>query len=176
MNATNNKVKCQCTKCSNCPEGFKWIAKKTANTHKRIDKVGEVLRQRRFENTFEQPTMSTERSTFEEFDIDADMDEEMTNDQQLEYLLVLYLVLFQAKHLSFEAGEDLLAFLSFFVRALGQGMEIPTKISTARNMINYSSASSGVSRFLVCSLCRSVGSYFALLVEYSEIFDFMERN
>ncbi|EIE76489.1 hypothetical protein RO3G_01193 [Rhizopus delemar RA 99-880] len=35
-------------------------------------------------------------------------------------------------------------------------MEIPTKISTARNMVNYSSASSGVSRFLVCSLCRSV--------------------
>ena len=41
MNATNNKVKCQFTKCSNCPEGFKMIAKKTANTHKRIDKVGE---------------------------------------------------------------------------------------------------------------------------------------
>ncbi|KAG1535650.1 hypothetical protein G6F49_013131 [Rhizopus delemar] len=55
-----------------------------------------------------------------------------------------------------EAGEDLLAFLSFFVRALGHGMEIPTKISTARTMVNYSSASSGVSRFLVCSLCRSV--------------------
>ncbi|KAG1485033.1 hypothetical protein G6F53_014005 [Rhizopus delemar] len=80
----------------------------------------------------------------------------MTNDQQLAYLLVLYLVLFQAKHLSVEAGEDLLAFLSFFVRALGHGMEIPTKISTARTMVNYSSASSGVSRFLVCSLCRSV--------------------
>ncbi|KAG1128762.1 hypothetical protein G6F37_014176 [Rhizopus arrhizus] len=77
----------------------------------------------------------------------------MTNDQQLEYLLVLYLVLFQAKHLSVEAGEELLAFLSFFVRALGHGMEIPTKISTARAMVNYSSASSGVSRFLVCSLC-----------------------
>lgn len=84
------------------------------------------------------------------------MEEEMTNDQQLEYLLVLYLVLFQAKHLSVEAGEELLAFLSFFVRALGHGMEIPTKISTARAMVNYSSASSGVSRFLVCSLCRSV--------------------
>ncbi|EIE82599.1 hypothetical protein RO3G_07304 [Rhizopus delemar RA 99-880] len=84
------------------------------------------------------------------------MDEEMTNDQQLAYLLVLYLVLFQAKHLSVEAGEDLLAFLSFFVRALGHGMEIPTKISTARTMVNYSSASTGVSRFLVCSLCRSV--------------------
>ncbi|KAG0774527.1 hypothetical protein G6F21_014144 [Rhizopus arrhizus] len=114
------------------------IAKKTANTHKRIDKVGEVLRQRRLENIFEQPTSSTERSTFEEFDLDADMDvdmeEEMTNDQQLEYLLVLYLVLFQAKHLSVEAGEELLAFLSFFVRALGHGMEIPTKISTARAM------------------------------------------
>ncbi|KAG1176961.1 hypothetical protein G6F35_016429 [Rhizopus arrhizus] len=136
------------------------IAKRTANLHKRIDKVGEVLRQRRSENTFEQPSTSTERSTFEEFDLDADMDvdmeEEMTNDQQLEYLLVLYLVLFQAKHLSVEAGEELLAFLSFFVRALGHGMEIPTKISTARAMVNYSSASSGVSRFLVCSLCRSV--------------------
>ncbi|EIE77528.1 hypothetical protein RO3G_02232 [Rhizopus delemar RA 99-880] len=84
------------------------------------------------------------------------MDEEMTNDQQLAYLLVLYLVLFQAKYLSVEAGEDLLAFLSFFVRALSHGMEIPTKISTARTMVNYFSASSGVSRFLVCSLCRSV--------------------
>ncbi|KAG0862312.1 hypothetical protein G6F16_012628 [Rhizopus arrhizus] len=135
------------------------IAKKTANTHKRIDKVGEVLRQRRLENIFEQPTSSTERSTFEEFDLDADMDvdmeEEMTNDQQLEYLLVLYLVLFQAKHLSVEAGEELLAFLSFFVRALGHGLEIPT-ISTARALVNYSSASSGASRFLVCSLCRNI--------------------
>ncbi|KAG1362998.1 hypothetical protein G6F61_013982 [Rhizopus arrhizus] len=135
------------------------IAKRTANLHKRIDKVGEVLRQRRLENIFEQPTSSTERSTFEEFDLDADMDvdmeEEMTNDQQLEYLLVLYLVLFQAKHLSVEAGEELLAFLSFFVRALGHGLEIPT-ISTARALVNYSSASSGVSRFLVCSLCRNV--------------------
>ena len=43
------------------------------------------------------------------------MEEGMTNDQQLEYLLVLYLVLFQAKHLSVEAGEELLAFLSLFV-------------------------------------------------------------
>ncbi|KAG1050709.1 hypothetical protein G6F42_028994 [Rhizopus arrhizus] len=64
------------------------IAKRTANLHKRIDKVGEVLRQRRSENTFEQPSTSTERSTFEEFDLDADMDvdmeEEMTNDQQLD--------------------------------------------------------------------------------------------
>ncbi|KAG0775667.1 hypothetical protein G6F21_013860 [Rhizopus arrhizus] len=131
MNATNNKVKCQCTKCSKCPEGFKLIAKKTANTHT-------LLRQKRLENTFEQPSTFTERSTLEEFDLDADMDvdmeEEMTNDQQLEYLLVLYLVLFQAKHLSVEAGEELLAFLSFFVRALGHGMEIPTKISTARAM------------------------------------------
>ncbi|KAG1000566.1 hypothetical protein G6F26_013691 [Rhizopus arrhizus] len=35
-------------------------------------------------------------------------------------------------------------------------MEIPTKISTARTMVNYSSASNGLSRFLVCSACRSV--------------------
>jgi hypothetical protein len=40
-------------------------------------------------------------------------------------------VLFQAKHLSVKTGEDLLAFLSFFVRSLGHGMEISTKISTA---------------------------------------------
>ncbi|KAG1606074.1 hypothetical protein G6F44_013887 [Rhizopus delemar] len=64
----------------------------------------------------------------------------MSNEQQLRHLLLLFIVLFQAKHLSVKAGEDLLAFLSFFVRALGHGMEIPTKISTARNMVNYSKA------------------------------------
>ncbi|EIE82403.1 hypothetical protein RO3G_07108 [Rhizopus delemar RA 99-880] len=80
----------------------------------------------------------------------------MSDEQQLRHILLLFIVLFQAKHLSVKAGEDLLAFLSFFVRTRGHGMEIPTKISTARNMVNYSSASSGVSRFLVCSLCRSV--------------------
>ncbi|KAG1020272.1 hypothetical protein G6F43_014325 [Rhizopus delemar] len=35
-------------------------------------------------------------------------------------------------------------------------MEIPTKISTARTMVNYSKATDGLSRFLVCSACRSV--------------------
>ncbi|KAG0762711.1 hypothetical protein G6F63_012672 [Rhizopus arrhizus] len=35
-------------------------------------------------------------------------------------------------------------------------MEIPTTISTARTMVNYSTASNGLSRFLVCSACRSV--------------------
>ncbi|KAG1247913.1 hypothetical protein G6F65_019908 [Rhizopus arrhizus] len=88
--------------------------------------------------------------------MNVDGEEELSHEEQLKHLLVLYVVLFQAKHLSVQAGEELLAFLSFFVRALGHDMEIPTKISTARVMVNYSSASSGVSRFLVCSLCRSV--------------------
>ncbi|EIE82993.1 hypothetical protein RO3G_09601 [Rhizopus delemar RA 99-880] len=97
----------------------------------------------------------SEHTTFEDH-MNVDGEEELSHEDQLKHLLVLYVVLFQAKHLSVQAGEELLAFLSFFVRALGHGMEIPTKISTARAMVNYSSASSGVSRFLVCSLCRSV--------------------
>ncbi|KAG1530744.1 hypothetical protein G6F49_013853 [Rhizopus delemar] len=53
----------------------------------------------------------------------------MSDEQQLRHLLLLFIVLFQAKHLSVKAGEDLLAFLSFFVRALGHGMEIPTVVN-----------------------------------------------
>lgn len=88
--------------------------------------------------------------------MNIDEEEGMSNEEQLRHLLLLFIVLFQAKHLSVKAGEDLLAFLSFFVRSLGHGMEIPTKISTARTMVNYSTASNGLSRFLVCSACRSV--------------------
>ncbi|KAG1225752.1 hypothetical protein G6F67_009217 [Rhizopus microsporus] len=103
----------------------------------------------------QQPTAvlenESEHTTFEDH-MNVDGEEELSHEEQLKHLLVLYVVLFQAKYLSVQAGEELLAFLSFFVRALGHDMEIPTKISTARVMVNYSSASSGVSRFLVCSL------------------------
>ncbi|KAG1271047.1 hypothetical protein G6F65_012676 [Rhizopus arrhizus] len=88
--------------------------------------------------------------------MNVDEEEGMSNEEQLLHLLLLFAVLFQAKHLSVKAGEDLLAFLFFFIRSLGHGMEIPTKISNARTMVNYSSASNGLSRFLVCSACRSV--------------------
>ncbi|KAG1572528.1 hypothetical protein G6F48_013414 [Rhizopus delemar] len=43
-----------------------------------------------------------------------DEEERMSDEQQLRHLLLLFIVLFQAKHLSVKAGEDLLAFLSFF--------------------------------------------------------------
>ncbi|KAG1053689.1 hypothetical protein G6F43_004258 [Rhizopus delemar] len=88
--------------------------------------------------------------------MNVDGEDEISHEDHLKHFLVYFVVLFQAKHISVQANEDLLAFFSFFVRVLGHGMEVPTKISTARVMINCSSASSGVSRFLVCSFCRSV--------------------
>ncbi|KAG1040152.1 hypothetical protein G6F43_012345 [Rhizopus delemar] len=86
--------------------------------------------------------------------MNVDEEEGISNEEQLRNLLLLFIVLFQAKHLSVKAGEDLLAFLSFFVRSLDHSIEIPSKISTARTMVNYSSA-------IVVSLV----SLFALLVE-----------
>ncbi|KAG1140458.1 hypothetical protein G6F37_012973 [Rhizopus arrhizus] len=88
--------------------------------------------------------------------MNVDAEEEISHENQLKHFLVYFVVLFQAKHLSVQASEDLLAFFSFFVGVLGHGMEVPTKISIARVMVNHSSASSDVSRFLVCFLCRSV--------------------
>ncbi|KAG1392137.1 hypothetical protein G6F60_012214 [Rhizopus arrhizus] len=88
--------------------------------------------------------------------MNVDGEEEISYKNQLKHFLVYFVVLFQAKHLSVQAGEDLLAFFSFFVGVLGHGMEVPTEISIARVMVNHSSASSGVSRFLVCFPCRSV--------------------
>ncbi|KAG0964922.1 hypothetical protein G6F57_018663 [Rhizopus arrhizus] len=80
------------------------------------------------------PENESEHTTFEDH-MNVDGEEELSHEEQLKHLLVLYVVLFQAKHLSVQAGEELLAFLSFFVRALGHDMEIPTKISTARVMV-----------------------------------------
>ena len=44
--------------------------------------------------------------------MNVDEEEGMSNEEQLRHLLLLFIVLFQAKHLSVKAGEDLLAFLS----------------------------------------------------------------
>ncbi|EIE87366.1 hypothetical protein RO3G_12077 [Rhizopus delemar RA 99-880] len=156
FNAT--KIVCNCSECIKHPNGYRMLAKRTKYNRANVKKKTESRRANET-NDHEEETIEYSSAIPEpesEDGMSIDEEERMSDEQQLRHLLLLFIVLFQAKHLSVKAGEDLLAFLSFFVRALGHGMEIPTKISTARNMVNYSSASSGVPRFLVCSLCRSV--------------------
>ncbi|KAG0806914.1 hypothetical protein G6F26_013885 [Rhizopus arrhizus] len=131
MNNINNiKIACTCTECSMHPGGFRRLAKRTVLTHKRLDK----FRGRESRRQTAVPENESVHTTFEDH-MNVDGEEELSHEEQLKHLLVLYVVLFQAKHLSVQAGEELLAFLSFFVRALGHDMEIPTKISTARVMV-----------------------------------------
>ncbi|KAG0890367.1 hypothetical protein G6F34_012594 [Rhizopus arrhizus] len=126
FNAT--KIICTCSECSNHPNGFRMLAKNSNNNGEETVEYSSAI-----------PELATEDG------MNVDEEEGMSNEEQLRHLLLLFIVLFQAKHLSVKAGEDLLAFLSFFVRSLGHGMEIPTKISTARTMVNYSTASNGSS-------------------------------
>lgn len=86
-----------------------------------------------------------------------DVDVDNTNSSTIRIIL-LFIVLFQAKYLSIDAAELLLSFVACVLSVFQvNGYEtIPKKITTAREMVGSETMCNGINRYVVCPVCRCI--------------------